>query len=393
MEQTNHKPFYDINLDEKYGKIIYQEKEYILDIIDLFLIINYEKNFNFYNTDDIYPSFIRHNNNITYLEFIYKFNKDYTDYQFLNNNIYDLRKDNVKFYHKYHKDIINKYPNAVYFVGHYSSLGKDAYIMKNPYWIINENNKDIYLMYCEENTICKLDINSMNKIQEFEKQNNNKKLTFYKHTNGYILCSNHNLFIHQIITNCYGNGKGTKNVSVDHIDQDPLNNCYDNLRIATREEQENNCKGIKEGTKRERKHSAKELPEGIAHDMMRKYVVYYKECYNKEKDLWREFFKIEKHPKLDKPWMSSKSTKISALEKLKQTNKVSEDLENDIQPEPSKTLPLYISINNFRNKPHLVYDKRDTDGTRQNLRMILPTDYIIEEQIKLFEEKIQEKYN
>lgn len=235
-------------------------------------------------------------------------------------------------------------------------------------------------MYCEENTICKLDINSMNKIQEYKKQNNNKKLTFFKCSNGYI---------HQIITNCYGSGKGTKNVSVD---QDPLNNCYDNLRIATQKEQESNCRGIKEGTKRERKHSAKELPEGISHDMMRKYVVYYRECYNREKDLWREFFKIEKHPKLDKPCMSSKSTKISALEKLRQANKISEDLENDIQPEPSKTLPLYISINNFRNKPHLVYDKRDENGTRQNLRMILPVDYILEEQLKLFEEKIQEKY-
>ena len=53
------------------------------------------------------------------------------------------------------------------------------------------------------------------------------------------------IFIHQIITGCYGNGKGTKNISVDHIDQDPLNNCYDNLRIATREEQQNNQNGIK----------------------------------------------------------------------------------------------------------------------------------------------------
>ena len=98
--------------------------------------------------------------------------------------------------------------------------------------------------------------------------------------------------------NFYGNGKGTKNESVDHIDQDPLNNCFDNLRIATRSDQEQNSKGIKNGTKRERKQNAKELPEGITQDMMRKYVVYYKECYNREKDLHREFFKIEKHPLL-----------------------------------------------------------------------------------------------
>lgn len=40
------------------------------------------------------------------------------------------------------------------------------------------------------------------------------------------------LHIHQIITGCYGNGKGTKTISVDHIDQDPLNNTWENLRIV-----------------------------------------------------------------------------------------------------------------------------------------------------------------
>ena len=50
--------------------------------------------------------------------------------------------------------------------------------------------------------------------------------------------------------------------------------------------------------------------------MLPKYVVYYRECYNKEKDLWREFFKIEKHPDLDKPLAGSKSNKFTIHEKL-----------------------------------------------------------------------------
>jgi hypothetical protein len=120
---------------------------------------------------------------------------------------------------------------------------------------------------------------------------------------------------------------------VDHLDRDPLNNCFDNLRIATREEQQKNSKGTADdGTKRERKYNAKKLPDEITHDMMRKYVVYYHEWLNKEHTKQREFFKVEKHPKLQKPWISSKSSNISLIDKLLSANKIVTDLESDIYP-------------------------------------------------------------
>ena len=50
------------------------------------------------------------------------------------------------------------------------------------------------------------------------------------------------------------------------------------------------------------------------------------------KTKYREFFKVEKHPKLDKPWITTKSGKVSLLDKLQQANKVVEDLENNIYP-------------------------------------------------------------
>lgn len=126
--------------------------------------------------------------------------------------------------------------------------------------------------------------------------------------------------------------------------------------------------------------------------MMKKYVVYYHEWLNKEHTKKREFFKIEKHPKLDKPWSTTKSEKVTIQDKLQQANKVVDDLENDIYPEKKGIqLPKYISLTNFREKPHLVFEKR-IDGKRLNLKMVLPKDYDLQERIEKLNEKIKEKY-
>ena len=290
------------------------------------------------------------------------------------------------------KTYIETHYNVIqYNNGHVKSIGKDAGIYKNPYWNVTENDKEIIYMYCETNTLIKLCPVSYQKILEYE-TTCNVKITWFKGANGYVV-GNNKLYIHQIITGCYGNGKGTKNVSVDHIDQNPLNNTLENLRIATREEQEQNSKGIKEGTKRERKHNAKDLPEGIKQDMMRKYVVYYKDYADKEKKRLREYFKIEKHPKLDKIWIGCKSSSISIQDKLAQANKVVDDLENDVYPEKSEpTLPKYVSLIITRDKAHLVYEKRVVDVKRLNIKMILPKDYDLQDQIAILNEKIKAKY-
>jgi hypothetical protein len=280
-----------------------------------------------------------------------------------------------------------------YEIGHIKTVGKDANIRKNPIWLIKEDNgKEYLLMYCEKDTFCKLCIKSYQNILDFEKEKNKgKKLTWFNTTNGYICC-NQKLFIHQIIMNCYGNGKGTKNISVDHIDRNPLNNIYDNLRIATYEEQQQNTKGILDGTKRARKINAKPLPHGITQDMMRKYVVYYHEFLNKEKTREREFFKIEKHQKLEKIWIGIKSNKISIIEKLNQANTIVQDVEKDIYPKKKEIiLPKYVSLIISRQKPHLVFEKK-IDIKRLNLKMVLPKDYDLQEQLEKLNEKIKEKY-
>ena len=327
----NYNLSYDFDSKLNCGIIRFNDKYILIDFTDLFSIINFDKNFIYYYPQQKpYPYYLRHNQKISYIEHLFKYDSSNISYTFKNNNIFDLRRENIEIHHNYHDIISSKYDIIEYKLGHYLETGKDAYVMKNPIWKVKENNKEYWLMYCETNTIIKLCPISYQKILDFENQNNNgKKITFYIHSNKYICCS-YGLYIHQIITGCFGNGQGTKNISVDHIDQNPLNNCFDNLRIATREEQEQNSKGIKLGTKRERKTSAKPLPEGITQNMMKKYVVFYEDYADKEKKRLRQYFKIEKHPKLQKIWIGCKSNNISILEKLQQANKVIEELDNDV---------------------------------------------------------------
>jgi hypothetical protein len=386
------KPVYSTNKELNCGVIEYNGKTFLVDFNDKDRIINFNKNFVFANETDSYPSYTYNYKRFNYLDFIFSFSKESVHYVFKNKNKLDLRRCNVEIYHWYHKNIAEKYEVIEYFNGHYLTMGQDANIMKNPIWKVKENDKEYLLMYCEKDTLCKLCVESYKKILDFEiDKNSGKKITWFKLHNGYIMGSN-NLYIHQIITNCYGNGAGTKNISVDHIDQNPLNNTLENLRIATRKEQEQNSKGIKQGTKRERKSSAKDLPEGITQDMLKKYVVYYQEWLNKEHTREREYFKVEKHPKLDKIWIGKKSNKISIQEKLEQANKIVDDLENDIYPnKDTPTLPKYVSLIVMRDKPHLVFEKK-IDGKRLNLKMILPEEYDLDEQLQFLNERIKSKY-
>ena len=135
--------------------------------------------------------------------------------------------------------------------------------------------------------------------------------------------------------------------------------------------------------KRERKQNAQTLPLGITQSMMKKYVVYYREMMKLKngREQQREYFKVESHPKLAKPWVSSKSIKISLMEKLEHANQVVADLENVNDGEVndgdtickrwSKYIPKYTMIRVIRETPTvifllLVFDKKDTiNGIRQ----------------------------
>ena len=353
---------------------------------------NIDKKLNF-TKDDEYPFYRENNRSISILEYLFGYKPSDNIYVFKNNDNMDLRRENITCYPPIYSQLVEKYNIIDYIPGHVKTIGQHAYKMKNPIWKIKENEKEYFLMYCEKDTLCKLCPVSYQKILDFEIENNNgEKMTFFKNGTNYILShfGTSGIHIHQIITGCYGNGKGTKNISVDHIDQDPLNNTYDNLRVVSQEVQQQNTKGIKEGTKRARKKTAKPLPDGITEDMVKKYVYYSNEKYGKNNKL-RTYFCVC-HPKLETT--SSKSEKVSILEKLAQANKIVDDLENDIYPNAEeKILPTFVSNKDYRGKPHLTFDRKAPDGTRQNIRMVLPKEYKLEEQINILREKIKIKYD
>jgi hypothetical protein len=380
------------------GVLQYDTKSFKVDIADFNRINQCGKHFVFDRDTHILPSVALCNGRMSLLEFIFEIKGVNINYIYKNDDSTDLRRTNVLIQHNKHNEICTQYSTVEYLGGHMPKLGPAAYTLKNPMWrVTDETGFEKVILLCDTtDTICFLCPAALEKLRAYEEKNNNRKaITFYKHSNGYILGQN-NLYIHQIIMGCFGHGRGTMNLSVDHIDGNPLNNTMQNLRIATREEQEEHKIGIKEGTKRKRNSTAKALPEGIDQSMLRKYVVYYNEVYNKEKQLKREFFKVESHPKLDKPWISSKSGKVSALEKLAAANKVVDDLANDIFPTLQESvLPQYYSLITFRDKPHLVYEQRMQDtGERRNLKMVLPPEgtYDLAEQYQKLLAKVETKY-
>ena len=228
-------------------------------------------------------------------------------------------------------------------------------------------------------------------------------MTWYRTQNGYISCHNNNVFIHQVIMDTWGQGNYTANTNVvAHLDRNPLNNRYDNLHISTLQEHQKYNTAFSGETKRERRNDAKELPPGLTQDMMKRYVAYNHEWLDKEHTRSREYFKVD-HPKLEKPWVSSKSEKVPLLQKLESANKVVSDLEKGIFPDatagaaaaagPETALPKYISIVVKREKPHLVYErKRPEDGVREEMRMVLPANYILKDEIVKLKQKVEAKY-
>jgi hypothetical protein len=196
--------------------------------------------------------------------------------------------------------------------------------------------------------------------------------------------------------------------------------------------------------KRIRKHNAIKLPDTLLDLNIPKYINYYNECYNYEQKLYREYFKIEKHPyqKKNKTYISSKSNKVSIVEKLNQITKILDGLSvNDTSANITSAnitsanitsanitsanitsdnitsanitsanitsanitsanitniikLPKYISIKNHEtnsDKYYLTYDKKHKH--RNTLQVLCNKSVPISQSLKQFLEKISLKFD
>lgn len=206
------------------------------------------------------------------------------------------------------------------FKGHECDKGRFIGKIFNEYYLVkNENNDEFYVMFCSDNSYF-----------YFSKQNINliKNYTWYKMKNGYIATmikinnKKKTQYLHQLICKSeYGDESNTK--SVDHINRNKNDNRIENLRWATQSEKNSNI------NKRARKKSAIPLPEELKVKELPKFVCYYKEIYNKETGKLKEFFKIEKHPKITKSISSTKSMKVDINEKYQEILNKLKELDNN----------------------------------------------------------------
>ena len=394
---TYIRPIYSF-IENDMWRVEYPTKAvFIIDTRQLEKLINCSKRFVFHKPTDTTPTYGVNYKRISLLEFFHGVNPHTEFYTYKNDDNTDIRSANICFTKPSFYKLTQNY-NVVKYLNNEILVTRGRYAGETKNYmceIKTSNDETQYLMLCNQDKICRLCPKSYEKILDHEKKHTNKIVWTYQKS-GYVL-GNNNLYIHQIITGCFGNGRGTKTVSVDHIDQDPLNNTYDNLRVVSQEVQRSNQNGIKQGTKRERKADAHPYPEGITHDMLPKYIHYPKPEEYGTNGKTRTYFVVEKHPTLiankKKQLCSSKSEKVSPEEKLQQAIDILAYLDKgEMPPEKEPALPKYYSLIEARGKPHLVYERRREDGTRMNVKMVLPEDFDMSSQVERLAAKVSVKY-
>ena len=322
---------------------------------------------------------------------------------FKNGNMNDYRKDNLLLFapNTYTFKLPPRYNIISEGLPTYISSGPHSGEYKNMYWLVTDSENilepEFYIMYINDDIYTKFSKKDLNKVICF----NDVRPTWYISQNGYISCNirtdkRMNYYLHQYILNVHDKDLTDYTQTVDHINQDKLDNRSENLRLVNMSEQNKN-RG-----KQTRRIDACDLPFNI---ILPKYIQYRKDIYNKETNAFREFF-IVSHPKLEKDWETTKSSKLTLEEKLLQAKTKILEIENKITPEDIIKLENINSVMNtnilslptgfqfkiHRDKYHFIYDSKDTkNGKRYSLTRIL-TSTNVQEELNNFIKDLNIKY-
>ena len=218
MNNTNNSEYkkyvsanYNILFNKKnnYVKLLFNKNfnRYFTFTMNQFMDINFYP-FKFQqNEEDEYPYYLRNNKKNSLIEFLYGFSFNDLTIKFKNNDKYDLRKNNVIFTnHKYFENIKDKFEIKKYINGYARQSGSDAFIIKNPVWVTNDNK---YIMYCGNDKHIMMCKKTYDILKEYEKENK-KRLIFTINKNNYVV-SGEKIYLHKIIKEHFkGNNFGFK---------------------------------------------------------------------------------------------------------------------------------------------------------------------------------------
>ena len=203
--------------------------------------------------------------------------------------------------------LINKIPKELktldFIDGHQKFIGKSAGQELNSIVLVeNKEEKEFYIMFCNPDNITYFSKEDLNKVLYNE---DGERITWSMNNKlGYILSNvlpnGKRLFLHQLIMDYSGNGKGQN--SIDHINQNKLDNRRENLRITTQSVQNEN-----RGKRARMSNAIKKIPDEVldyieeieGHRDLQKFVEYNTEVKNEK--IIKEYFQIsKKHPLLKK---------------------------------------------------------------------------------------------
>jgi hypothetical protein len=301
------------------------------------------------------------------------FNETFNDIEFVKlkeGDYYDYRKNNIKFIKKQHKF---KAPEieGITILEHgdpyYITEGKYSGQFRNMYWLVRDiNNNEYYLMNCkngDDYDYIKFSKQSLNKVLKI----GDKRNVWYIGSNGYVATTfkEDNIrkirYLHQHLMDHYGNGLLQGNLTVDHINQNKLDNRIENLRLLTQSEQ-----NLNQGKRKRQSTARSNLPSFIKE--LPKYVQY--GCNR---------FEIINHPKSpNKNFYTTQKNDISLEDKYKQVLEILKQIDNgdylNIQKEETeqnnnKTTEFgkHIYQSKSTEKPYFVFEFTK-DDKRYNMK-------------------------